>query len=318
MSVGLINRTGTYLKTGALALLVSMSACTKKAPELAKDVVEFSQPTAAKLIQNLENGERHSVVVFLKDSMQQVISKNDINKYEIVPDSLLKKLTTLPDTMRLYFRVYKGKADSAIQKKLKKSDNLLTVGHGNTGRNYISLAGGQKAYEGDYISQYKADSLFNKMLIEKDSILNGNITEEAYQNLNQNEKDALISYLYNVSEKLLAKSDSKRAIPESLFECINNEAKGKVQAKFNVMPSAKSARAGLAKRNLIQLLVYGDGQVYNNKHARKNVSDMLDEIKKRRDKQALLNEIFEKVEQYGVDTTKLAVTKKEFQQYLLK
>lgn len=318
MSVGLIRKTNTYLKTGALALLVSVSACTRKAPVVTKDVVEFSHPTAAKLIENLENGARHSITVFVKDSIPQLVKKDDMAKYKVVPDTLLQKLKTLPDTIELYYQVYKGKADKLIQKKQKKPDNLLTVAHGNTGRNYIELAVGKKAYEGDYIAQRSADSLFNDALNKKDSILRANIPEKTYKKLKKYEKDAILSYLYNVNEKLLSLSDPQRAIPESFFECLAKESKGKVQAKFNVTPSHEGAACGLAKRNLVQLLIYGNGQVYNNPHALKNVHRILDIFKQRFGAQRLLDETFELVEKYGVDSTKLVETKKQFLKYLYK
>lgn len=321
MSVGMISKANTYIKTGALALLVSMSACTKRSPVVMKDVVEFSQPTAAKLIESLENGSRHSKTIFFKDSTKRIITQKDMKNYKEVPDTLLEKLKTLPDTIELYYQVYKGKADKLIQKKLNQKDNLLTVGHGNTGRNYIKLAGG-KAYEGDYISQYAADSLFNSAIMEKDSIFKANLSEKAYKKLKQHQKDAVISYLYNVSEKLLKKNDPKRAIPESFFECIENFAKGekdalgKIQSKFNVKPSAKGAEAGLAKRNLIQLLVFGNGEIYKNKHAEKNVQRILDIFKPRKDCDKLIEEVYEKLTSYGVNAKNLEKTKAKIDLYL--
>ena len=237
MSVSFIKRTNTYLKTGAMALLIGVSSCTKKAPVVTKDVVDYTYPTAAKLIENFENGARHSVTVFVKGHPQEVIKAEDVQKYRVVPDAILEKLKTLPDTIELYYQVYKGRADELIQKKLKNKNNLLTVAHGTIGRGYIELAGGKKVFEGDYILQKSADSLFNVALNEKDSILRANVSDKTYKNLKLNEKDAILSYLYNVNEKLLINNNPNREIPESFFECLSKGAKGKVQAKFNVMPS---------------------------------------------------------------------------------
>lgn len=321
-SIGFLTRTSTYLKTGAVALLVSMSACSKHSPIVMKDVIEFSQPTAAKLIGCLENGARHSRTVFLTDTAHRVLSKKDMKNYKVVPDTLLEKLKTLPDTMELYYQVYKGKADKLIQKKLNKKDNLLTVGHGNIGRNYIKLAGNKRVYEGDYISQFSADSLFNVAINQKDSILRANLSEKAYKKLKTHQKDAVLSYLYNVNETLLSKRDSTRTIPESFFDCVESYIKGdknalgKIQAKFNVTPSAQGAAAGLAKRNLIQLLVFGNGEIYNNPHAQKNVERILDIFKNRKDCDKIIKEVYSKLEKYGVNSRKLEGTKEKIQKYL--
>lgn len=318
MSIGLIRKTGTYFKTGAMALLLSAASCTEKAPVITKDIVEFTYPTAAKLIENFENGARHSVTVFVKDSAPQIVKKDSMLKYKLVPDTLLAKLKTLPDTIELYYQVYKGKADKLIQSKLKNKDNLLTVGHGTTGRDYIQLADGSRAFEGDFILQKTADSIFNVTLNRKDSILKANIDSTSYDSLKKNEKDAVLSYLYNVSEKLLSKTDSKRDIPESFFECLSKGEKAKVQSKFNVVPSHEAAACGLAKRNLVQFLVYGDGAVLDEKYARKTANKLLDVFKNRSDSCKLLKEIFDMAEAYGVDSTKLTKTKAEFFEYLAK
>lgn len=321
-SLNFIHRTNTYVKAGAMALLLGMSSCSKKSPVVMKDVVEFSQPTAAKLIESLENGAKHSKTVFIENSPERLITKTDMKKYKVVPDTLLAKLKTLPDTMEVYFQVYKGKADKLIQKKLTKEDNLLTVAHGNIGRNYIKLAGNSKAYEGDFISQYCGDSLFNSALNQKDSIFRANVSENAYKKLKQHQKDAVLSYLYNVNENLLKKRDKTRAIPESFFDCIEvyangeSSALGKIQAKFNVTPSAKGAEAGLAKRNLIQLLVFGDGEIYKNPHSEKNVKRILDIFKKRKDCSKIIDEVYSKLESYGVNADKLEKTKQKIQKYL--
>ena len=150
VKIGPLRNTKAYLKAGALALLVSASTCIKR-PALTKDIVEFSHPQAAKLIQKLEAGDRHSATIYLDEAAERLITKKQMKEYRKVPQRILDTLKTLPDTMEVYYQVYKGKADSYIQKQLKKADNLLTVGHGNTGRGYITLAGDKKAYEGDYI-----------------------------------------------------------------------------------------------------------------------------------------------------------------------
>lgn len=317
VNIGPLRNAKTYLKAGALAMLVSAATCIKK-PALTKDVIEFSHPQAAMLIKKLEAGDRHCATIYLNGEAERLITKKEMREYKKVPQSILDTLKTLPDTMEVYYQVYKGKADQYIQKQLKKKNNLLTVGHGNTGRGYISLAGGRKAKEGDYISQYSADSLFNQALNQKDSILRGNISKKAYKRLKDNEKDAILSYLYNVNETLLKKHNDSRAIPESFFECIERGNKEIAQAKFNVMPSAKAVRTGLAKRNLIQMLVYGNGQIYKNEHAINNFHDMLDIIAQKPDAKRRLEEICKIVEQYGVNEKNLEKTKLEISEYLSK
>ncbi len=316
MKIGVLKTTNCYIKSTALALMLGLGSCAQRPKVLTKDLVEFSCPTAAKLISNLEDGARHSVTVFVGDSIQPIIKNSDASKYMKVSRNLLKSLKKLPKNMEVYYQVYKGKADNLIQRKLNNKTNLLTVGHGNTGRGFITLSGGIKAYEGDYISQYLADSLCNKAILQKDSILKANISSYAYKNLKQNEKDAILSYLYNVNESLLIKKDSSRVIPESFFECISNGNKAKVQAKFNVLPSADGAKCGLAKRNLIQLLIYGDGEVYRDVNAQSNVHNMLDILNEKIDTKRHLKEVFKIVEDYGVDNVKLEKTKQEFFKYI--
>lgn len=315
VKIGPLRNTKAYLKAGALALLVSASTCIKR-PALTKDIVEFSHPQAAKLIQKLEAGDRHSATIYLDEAAERLITKKQMKEYRKVPQRILDTLKTLPDTMEVYYQVYKGKADSYIQKQLQKADSLLTVGHGNTGRGYITLAGEKKAYEGDYISQYAADSLFNNALNQKDSILRANISKKAYKKLKNHEKDATLSYLYNVNETLLSKHNDSRTIPESFFECLENGDRALAQAKFNVMPSSKAVKTGLAKRNLIQMLVFGNGKIYKNEHAQENLHNMLDIIDKKVDSKRRLEEIFDIVKAYGVNEKNLEKTKQEIAEYL--
>ena len=317
MHINAFNRSTNYIKAGTLALLVSLAGCTKqKAPVVLKDVVEFSHPTTAKLLESLENGHRHSATVFLDSPAKRVVTKEAMDTFKIVPDTLLEKLKTLPDTMEVYFQVYKGKADDAIQKARGNKQNLVTVGHGMTGRDSIALAGNQKAGLGDYVSQYVADSLFNRAINQKDSILRANIAEDTYKRLETYEKDAILSYLYNVNENLLKKYNAKRPIKESFFQCLDSAEMGKVQAKFNVTPSAKQAVCGLAKRNLIQMLVFGNGKVYSDKFAQENFYKNLSVIKKRKDAKLLMKEVFDILRKYGVDETNLAETQNKVNKYM--
>lgn len=330
MQVGIVmkiiiqpNRIKSYIKAGACAALLATAGvfqkCTKPVPVVLKDTIEFTYPTAAQLLTSIENGQRHSKTIFVQaQPTARVLTEDSIQKFKEVPKEMLDTLKTLPDTLELYYQVYCGKADKAIQKAIGKEQNLVTAGNGVTGRDSITLAGGQKAGVGDYISQYAADSLFNNAIIKKDSILRANITPEAYKKLKPYERDAIITYLYNVSEKVLKAHKKGRAIPESFFECINQGKLAKAQSKFNITPSAKEAEAGLTKRNLIQMLVFGNGKIYDNKHSNKTFKNALSTIKKRADSQSIIQEILTILREYKVDEKNLCETEAKINKFMQK
>lgn len=301
----------SYIKATLLATVLTVGGsvykCTTTRDSVpVKDTVEFAHPTAQKLIASMENGAKYSKVVFTHSyNNPRMLKPDSIDNYSEVPRAMLDTLKQLADTMELYYQVYRGKADNAIQKARGKKPNLVTVGHGNTGRDYITLAGGLKAYEGDYISQYAVDSLFNSAVIEKDSILKVHISPNTYDNLEPYQKDAILSYLFNVNEKILNKHDSKRAIPESFWECIEQGKLPQAQAKFNVEPSSSKAAAGLAKRNIIQMLVFGNGEIYDNKYSKANFNKQLSIIKNRANYFLLKKEIIDILRNYGIEEEKL-------------
>lgn len=317
MKVSFLHRANNYIKTGALATMLTWGGCSQKAPVVFKKEMPYEYLTTVKLLEKLEQGTIQAKIVYAENA-PRVISANDISKYKVVPAFILKTLKELPDTMELYFRVYKGKADDAIQKALGKKQNLVTVGQGITGRGYIQLANNEKAQLNDYISQYAADSLLNCAVIKKDSILRANIDSKVYKKLKSNEKDAIRAYLHNVSEVLLKKRDSARKIPESFFDCLNSGDLAKVQAKFNVVPSAPSVATGLAKRNLVEMIVFGDGKIYQEKNALETFYNSLNIIKKREDSDKLIAEILDTARTYGVNAKKLAKTEKQINLYLEK
>lgn len=319
MQINGFHKPVNYLKTGAVAILLSLSSCTKeKAPSLTKDVVEFSAPGAARLIAGFENGARHSVVLYTDSIKNAVIRKCDFDKHKLVAKEVLQKLKALPENMEVYYQVYKGKADSAIQALSGNNHNIVTVGQGITGLDSISVNKFKKAGAGDYIIQKTADSLFNVHITKKDSILKNNLTKLAYNKMKTNEKDAVISYLYNVDEKLLLKSDSTRAIPESFFQCLENGDRKKVQAKFNILPNAAEAKSGIAKRDLTQLLVYGNGEIYNDKNVHKTVKRLLKVLQNRKDGKQLIKEAFDMAENYGVDPDKLEISRETIKKIAVK
>lgn len=69
--------------------------------------------------------------------------------------------------------------------------------------NCITLSGGTKAYKGDYINAHSVDSIMNIAINEKESIITSSISRSVYDKLAPFEKDAVISYLYNVDPKIL-------------------------------------------------------------------------------------------------------------------
>lgn len=316
------NKTRNYIKAGICAAVLTTSAvinkCTRTVtPIILKDTVEFTHPSAAKLLTYLENGQRHSRTIYVPyQPAPNILSKDSIKKFKKVPNIILYTLKTLPDTMEVYYKVYCGKADKAIQKALGTKQNIVTAGNGVSGKDSIIIANGQKAGVNDYISQHAADSLFNNAINQKDSILQANITPQAYRKLKQYEKDAVITYLYNVNENILKKQDAKRNIPESFFECLNQGKLAEVQSKFNIKPSAKEAEGGIAKRNLIQMLVFGNGRIYDNKYSIKTFENTLNIIKNRRDSKKIVKEILTILREYKVDEKNLCETEQKIKDFM--
>ena len=311
-----------YIKAGICAAVLTTSAVINKCartvtPIILKDTVEFTHPSAAKLLTYLENGQRYSKTIYVPNQpAPNILSKDSIQNFKQVPKIILYTLKTLPDTMEVYYKVYCGKADKAIQKALGHKQNIVTAGNGVSGKDSIIIASGEKAGINDYISQHAADSLFNNAINQKDSILQANITPQAYKNLKQYEKDAVITYLYNVNENILKKQDAKRNIPESFFECLNQGKLAEVQSKFNIKPSAKEAEGGLAKRNLIQMLVFGNGRIYDNKYSIKTFENTLNIIKNRRDSKKIVKEILTILREYKVDEKNLCDTEQKIKDFM--
>lgn len=286
----------TYTKALGLSLLVGFSSCDRCSNKVVENVVKTDTlATTKKVLSLLERGDRHSA------------------KFIGVPDDV--KILTAEDAKQLcendsgevFYSVYVGKADKAIRKAKKKKGDLVTVGQGITGLNCIKLAGGAKAYEGDYISSRIADSLLTDAIHEKDSILRANIADSAYKKLKQHEKDAVLSYLYNVNECILKKAPKGK----SFFQHLMEGNLGMVQSKFNICPSAKSAEAGLSKRNLINLIIFGNGKIYEDKAAQDNFVKQVKKISRHKNGENLLNEVIEISRKYGVDSLNLEQTKEK-------
>ncbi len=291
-----------YVRTGMLSLLMCASSCTQKeAPNIARKVsnpVEQKADSVGKLLSMLERGDFHSIYIS-KKTKKDIISVNEISKY--VPNDSVGEL---------FYQVYVGNADKAIRKANNKKGKLVTVGNGITGKGYIELAGNRKAYEGDYISAHSVDSLTKRAIDTRQDIIKKNVTSKTYETLKEYEKDAVLSYLYNVGEKLMKdKVDGKK----SMFEYLANHEKSKTQAQFRVFSSSPNAQTGLAKRNLIQMIIFGNGKIYNHPDAQKNFKKQLSIIKRHENSENLVNEIIDVVEKYGVDAKKFKRTKEQMQ-----
>jgi GH24 family phage-related lysozyme (muramidase) len=278
---------------------MGLTSCTKEKPQETTEAVQYivkhAPSKTTKLLSLLERGDAHSV--FLKDAPKdkRVIKLDELSKYA--------KTDSLGE---LFYQVYVGKADKAIRKARGKKGDLLTVGQGITGKRSIRLAGGLKAKEGDYISATSVDSMLNLEVARRDSVVKSNVSESVYNKLKPNEKDAILSYLYNVNESILKKSPKGK----SFFQYLNEGNKGMVQSKFNIRPSSDVAATGLAKRNLVQMLVFGDGKIYENKEAQENFKQQVKIVKSHKSGNDLLKETFDIVRAYGVNEENLAKTEK--------
>lgn len=281
----------TYAKAVGLSALVGMSSCAQK--EAGHVALDPPVSKTVELLSMLERGDVHAVRLSDVPKGKRVLSVDEISQY--VPDN---------NVGELFYQVYVGKADKAIRKANDKSGDLVTVGHGITGKNCIELAGGVKAHEGDYINAHSVDSIMNTEIGARDSIIHSCVSDSTYSNLSSNEKDAIVSYLYNVNPNLLKKAPKGK----SFFQYLDEGNKGMVQAKFNVAPSSDVAAAGLAKRNIIQLLIFGDGQVYSNKEAQDNFRKQVDIVRKNKHGKELLEEAVDIVRKYGVNSDNLSKT----------
>ncbi len=293
MNIG--RKISTYTKALGLSAVIGLGSCGEQVNKAAHVNIDTISCSTKKLISILERGDREATRLINVPKNTKIITADEISKYS--PNDTLGAL---------YYRVYAGKADKAIRKINGDKGTLVTVGQGITGLNSIKLANGQQAFEGDYISEKMADSLLNLAINQKDSILKANIADSTYKKLKQNEKDAVIAYLYNVNESLLQKAPKGK----SFFENLSEENMGIVQSKFNVSPSAECAKAGLAKRNLVKLLIFGNGKIYPDKVAKDNFEKQINIVKTHKKGNKLLKEVFDIVKQYGVDSLNLEKTKK--------
>ena len=295
--INLIKNISRYKKVIGLSALIGLSSCSCKnnnpVSTVKKKIVTVEKPKTKKLISLFERGDWHTIKLLGVPKDTKVIHSREIKKY--VEDNTKGEI---------FYQVYAGKADKAIRKANNKKGILVTVGEGIARKNCVTLANGQKAYDGDCISKKMADSLYNDAISEKDSILKSRIAVSTYSKLQNHERDAVLSYLYNAGPKPL----SKNTHGKSFFQYLSENNKGMVQAKFNIEASAECAQAGLAKRNLVNMIVYGDGKIYNHKKAKKNFKRQIEIISGNKNCKSILQEVIDMSRAYGVNPKYLKET----------
>lgn len=297
--ISVISNISKYAKVIGLSTLAGLSSCSQNkintVHDIGKTLTEIKTPSAntQKLISMLERGDIHSIKLVDVPKNIKMLSKKEASGY-IKDDK----------NGDIFYRVYSGKADKAIRKANNKTGVLVTVGDGIARKNCITLADGQKAYDGDYISKKMADSLYNDAMSEKDSILKSKIAVNTYSKLQNHERDAVLSYLYNAGPKPLSRCKNGK----SFFQYLSENNRGMVQAKFNIEASAECAKAGLAKRNLVNMIVYGDGKIYNHKKAQKNFKRQIEIISENKNCKKILQEVIDMSKAYGVNPKYLKET----------
>ena len=307
MNVG--NKILNYTKAIGLSAMIGLSSCQKQAPKTMQKISKPKIETVAKnstveLLRSFEAGSEESVRITKSAKGADIIKARDINAYN--PNDSVGEL---------YYKVYVGEADKSIRSARKSKGTLVTAGEGITGIEYIKLANGKKAYANDYISKKVADSLLNNAIAQRDSALRANIAVNEYKKLKPYEKDAVISYMYNIGDKKLKEAKTG----ESFFEALSEGNMGYVQGKFSVVPSAQNAKSGIAKVNLAKMIIFGNGKIYNNAKAQKNLRQQIKNIVKNdSNAQQRISEAIEIAEKYGVNKKNLEITEKKIQKILNK
>lgn len=307
MNVG--NKILNYTKAIGLSAMIGLSSCQKQAPKTMQKISKPKIETVAKnstveLLRSFETGSEESVRITKSAKGAEIIKAKDIKKYN--PNDSIGEL---------YYKVYVGEADKSIRNARKSKGTLVTVGEGITGIEYIKLANGKKAYANDYISKRVADSLLNHAIAQRDSVLRANIAVNEYKKLKPYEKDAVISYMYNIGDRKLKEAKTG----ESFFEALSDGNMGYVQGKFSVVPSAQNAKSGIAKVNLAKMIIFGNGKIYNNAKAQKNLRQQIKNIVKNdSNAQQRISEAIDIAEKYGVNKKNLEITEKKIQKILNK
>lgn len=307
MNVG--NKILNYTKAIGLSAMIGLSSCQKQAPKTMQKISKPKIETVAKnstveLLRSFEAGSEESVRITKSAKGAEIIKAKDIKKYN--PNDSIGEL---------YYKVYVGEADKSIRNARKSKGTLVTVGEGITGIEYIKLANGKKAYANDYISKRVADSLLNHAIAQRDSALRANIAVNEYKKLKPYEKDAVISYIYNIGDRKLKEAKTG----ESFFEALSDGDMGYVQGKFSVVPSAQNAKSGIAKVNLAKMIIFGNGKIYNNAKAQKNLRQQIKNIVKNdSNAQQRISEAIDIAKKYGVNKKNLEITEKKIQKILNK
>lgn len=301
------------LKTLGLATLVTLAHCDmpKKtmSKTMSKDCIEFAtKAPAIKLpAENLLSKVLDlNAIIFGKyiDTTDISSAKNLIKDFEGSEQFAMKSKG------KKYYQVYYGKADEMADKANRKRGmdvkNLLTVGHGHSQREFIELSGGKKLKIGNLITSNQADSLLDVDLKGKQDTLQMCLRRK----ISNNEKDAILSYMFNVDWKTLVKSDSTRKISQSFFECLNQGEKGKVQSKFNIIDAGGIVQPGLIQRRLTEMIIFGNGEIYKDTLAQENFATLLKKLPKQ-SSENYINNISKTLKNYGIDEKKITNLRKE-------
>jgi len=140
------------------------------------------------------------------------------------------------------------RASNSIQNKIKGFEGLRLTGYYDEAGIYTIGYGhtlNAKAYR--TINQQQADNLFNADILRFESLLNRYIRERRYQ-LNQNQFDALLSFVFNLGS---IKAGS------NLDKAIRNSDNAKVAEYLNKYVFANGVRLqGLANRRIVEASIY--------------------------------------------------------------
>lgn len=308
MNVG--NKILNYTKAIGLSAMIGLSSCQKQAPKTIQKTI-----TKPKTEKTIKDSTVELLRLFEAGSDESVKLKKSAKGVDIIKAKNIKAYNPNDSIGEMYYKVYVGEADKSIRNARKSKGTLVTVGEGITGMEYIELANGKKAYANDYISKHTADSLLNKAIAQRDSSLRANIAIDEYKKLKPYEKDAVISYMYNIGDRKLKEAKTG----ESFFEALSNGNMGYVQGKFSIVPSAQNAKSGIAKVNLAKMLIFGNGKIYNNAKAQKNLRQQIKNIVKNdSNAQQRITEAIKIAEKYGVNKKNLEITKKKIERILNK
>ena len=158
------------------------------------------------------------------------------------------------------------------------SAGVLTIGYGHTGPD---------VFLGQSISEYKAESLLKQDLIEAESCIKSNVTVK----INQNQFDALTSFIFNLGCGNFIRSGLLRSINNDLFDEVPfeisrwNKARNKDTGELEVLRGLTRRRADEAQLFMTPVNVSPLVLEQNQTHIDKTIYDTEpSRVRKERDK----------------------------------